>query len=265
MARAAPARSIGVSVAEANVKEPAAPISKHWLVNLAVFDIDGTLLNNLAGEDACYAQALREQFALADVDTDWAGYENVSDDGIAIEAYSRAYGRAPTAALRTATIDRFVALLQSTHASSAPVVAMRGASELLAELPVRGWAIALATGAWRRAAAYKLSAAGLRVDGIPLATSEDGPARVAIVTSAIARAQVQYGVPGFARVISIGDGVWDVRAAQALHLPFAGVGVGPSVDRLRGAGASHIIADYADLEGTLRVFEDVQIPHRAAL
>jgi len=41
--------------------------------------------------------------------------------------------------------------------------------------------------------------------------------------------------------------------------------VGLSVDRLRGAGASHIIADYADLEGTLRVFEDVQIPHRAAL
>ncbi len=234
-------------------------------MNLAVFDIDGTLLNNLAGEDACYAQALREQLVLADLDTDWARYEHVSDDGIATEAYARAYGCAPTAVLRAATIDRFVALLRAAHVSSAPLVALRGAHEVLAALPARGWAVALATGAWRRAAEYKLAAAGLPVADVPLATSEDGPARVAIVRSAIARAQAQWGVPEFARVVAIGDGVWDVRAAQALHLPFAGVGVGPSVDRLRGAGASHIIADYADLAGTLRVFDQVQVPRTAAL
>jgi phosphoglycolate phosphatase-like HAD superfamily hydrolase len=237
-------------------------MSRHRLVNLAVFDIDGTLLNNLAGEDACYAQALREQLALADLDTNWVSYEHVSDDGIATEAYARAYGRAPTAALRTATIEHFVALLRAAHVSSAPLVARRGAHELLAALPACGWAVALATGAWRRAAEYKLAAAGLPVDDVPLATSEDGPARVAIVTRAIARAQAQWGVSEFARVLSIGDGVWDVRAAQDLHLPFVGVGVGPSVDRLRGAGASHIIADYADLEGTLRVFDRGQVPRR---
>ncbi len=234
-------------------------------MNLAVFDIDGTLLNNLAGEDACYAQALREQLVLADLDTDWARYEHVSDDGIATEAYARAYGCAPTAVLRTATIDRFVALLRAAHVSSTPLVALRGAHEVLTALPTRGWAVAMATGAWRRAAEYKLAAAGLPVADVPLATSEDGPARVAIVRSAIARAQAQWGVPGFGRVIAIGDGVWDVRAAQALHLPFVGVGVGLSVDRLRGAGASHIIADYADLAGTLRVFDQVQVPRVAAL
>ncbi len=234
-------------------------------MNLAVFDIDGALLNNLAGEDACYAQALREQLALEDLDTDWASYEHVSDDGIATEAYARAYGCPPTAVLRTATIDHFVALLRAAHVSSAPLVALRGAHELLTALPARRWAVALATGAWRRAAEYKLAAAGLPIADVPLATSEDGPARVAIVTSAIARAQAQWGVPEFARVIAIGDGVWDVRAAEALALPFAGVGVGPSVARLRGAGASHIIADYADLAGTLRVFDEVQVPRRAAL
>jgi len=33
-------------------------------VNLAVLDMDGTLLNNLAEEDACYARASREELSL---------------------------------------------------------------------------------------------------------------------------------------------------------------------------------------------------------
>lgn len=234
-------------------------------MNLAVFDVDGTLLDNLAGEDACFAQALREQLALEDLDTNWASYQHVSDDGIATEAYARAHARALTASQRNSAIDRFVALLHSTHASSAPLVAMRGAHALLDTLRARGWAVALATGAWRRAAEYKLAAAGLDIVGIPLATSEDGPARVAIVSCAMSRARQQFGVRAFERVIVIGDGVWDVYAAHELQLPFLGVGGGPSVDRLRKAGASHIIADYNDLDDTLRVFDLVQVPRRAAI
>ncbi|WP_310570977.1 HAD family hydrolase [Gemmatimonas sp.] len=231
-------------------------------MNLAVFDVDGTLLSNLAGEDACYEHALREELSLATLDTDWASYLHVSDDGIATEAYWRAFARSPTTAERQATIERFVALLQIANQTSAPIAPMRGAVELLDTLRARGWAVALATGAWRRAAEYKLSAAGMRIVGLPLATSEDGPARVAIVQRAMERAQAVFGVHAFDRVIAVGDGVWDVDTARTLQLSFVGVGVGPSVDRLRAEGASHIIADFTDLEGTLRVFDVATVPGR---
>ena len=228
-------------------------------MNLAVFDVDGTLLDNLVNEDACYLRALREQLALPTLDTDWVQYENVSDDGIATEAYFRQFGQPLPVAKREATIGRFVELLQAVYRAS-PVSIMRGAPAMLAALESRGWAVALATGAWRRAADYKLGSAGLCVTGIPLATSEDGPARVAIVTSAIARAAARFGVKTFAHVVSIGDGVWDVNSARELALPFVGVGGGEQSDRLRFAGASHVLTDYYDVELALRALQIAQVP-----
>ena len=43
-------------------------------VNLAVFDVDGTLLQNHSSEDECYAAALRHVLGLRAIDLDWAKY-----------------------------------------------------------------------------------------------------------------------------------------------------------------------------------------------
>ena len=56
---------------------------------LAIFDVDGTLLDNMEVEDACYSAALREVLELPWLDTDWTHYEHVSDAAIAVEAYRR--------------------------------------------------------------------------------------------------------------------------------------------------------------------------------
>ncbi len=228
-------------------------------VNLAVFDIDGTLLDNLVDEDVCYARALREQLTLPLLDTDWSRYTHVSDDGIAAEAYAREFGRPLPAQLRADVIERFVSLLQSVHRAT-PFRLMHGAAEALNALPGHGWAVALATGAWRRAAEYKLAAAGLRVTGVPLATSEDGPARAAIVTQAIARAATAFGGGKFARVVAIGDGDWDVRCARELGVPLVGIGLGERADGLRAAGASHVLADYRDVDLVLSVLDIAEVP-----
>src|SRR2546423_125887 len=137
-------------------------------MNLAIFDVDGTLIDNLASEDECFERALREGLGLSALSTNWESYEQVSDQGIAVEAYRRHFQRPPPEAALAATVDLFVQHLERAH-SIEPLCAMLGATDLLDALREQGWAVALATGAWRRAAEFKLAAAGLdsRISQLP--------------------------------------------------------------------------------------------------
>ena len=83
-----------------------------------------------------------------------------------------------------------------------------------------------------------MGAAQLPAKDIPAAFAEDGPSRESIVRAAIERAKAQYRVRHFERIVSVGDAVWDVRAARRLQLPFVGVGTGQRAVLLREEGAS---------------------------
>jgi phosphoglycolate phosphatase-like HAD superfamily hydrolase len=227
---------------------------------LAIFDVDGTLLDNMEIEDACYSAALREVLELPALDTDWTRYEHVSDAAIAVEAYRAHHGSEPSAAQLEATAARFVRLLADAHQTDAGATrAVAGAGQLFEGLARHGWAVAIATGAWRRASELKLSAGGVRYTGVPMATSEDGPARASIVSAARARAERLHGVERFERVVSIGDGLWDVLAARELGLPFVGVGPDGRAERLRAAGVSVILEDYSDIAATVAALETAAV------
>lgn len=231
------------------------------IMNLAVFDVDGTLLNNLSCEDACYAQALRDVLRISALDTDWARYEHVSDAGVAVEAFRRQFDSDPTPEQVEATISHFLDLLAAAHrATPGSIQPVAGARHILRALADRGWAVAIATGAWRRAAEFKLSVAGVTHSGIPMATSEDGPARTAIIANARSQAERLHGIDAFDRVVSIGDGAWDIRAARALAIPFVGLAPGPRAERLRSAGASIVLEDFSDVGSTVTALETASIP-----
>ena len=68
------------------------------------------------------------------------------------------------------------------------------------------------------------------------------------------------GVPSYDRIVSLGDGIWDVSAAAALRLPFVGVGRGARADRLRAAGALAVLGDFADLAETLETLASAGPP-----
>ena len=221
-------------------------------MKLVIFDVDGTLLDNMESEEACYSSALREGLGITALDTDWRTYEHVTDEGVALEAYRRACGGTPSSELMGHTVARFVTLLSDAHLRT-PLRPIAGTAELLAALPKHGWSIALATGAWGQAARFKLAAAGLLVDRIPLATAEDGPARVAIVQAAWARAV--SGRPAFEQVLLVGDAVWDAAAAQAMRLPFVGRATGARAAELRTHGATAVLPDFTDFGAVILAFE----------
>ena len=231
--------------------------------NLAVFDVDGTLIQSDAMDSECYVAAFDEALGIADVDPDWTRYDHVTDPGITAQIIRERLGREPSAGELVRLQSAFLARLTQAARRDGAYAAMPGAAGLLAELRARdGWAVALATGGWRDAALFKIGCSGIDIDGLPAAFGEDGPSRQGIVCAAVDRARDAAGGADFARIICIGDGVWDVRTARSLGYPCIGVATGKRADRLAVEGASHVVADFRDLEAFLMALEDATPPVR---
>jgi phosphoglycolate phosphatase-like HAD superfamily hydrolase len=135
-----------------------------------------------------------------------------------------------------------------------------GANEVLRALPRAGWAVALATGAWRANFLAKTAAAGLRHRGLPVATGDDDVTRVGIVRAATAKAARAARVRRFARVVVVGDGVWDLRAARALGHGFVGVTASGGAAALRREGARALVRDYRSLDRFLDLLDRAPTP-----
>lgn len=232
-------------------------------MHLIVFDIDGTLLDSSAVDDACFVQAVRDVFGIEGISEDWATYEHCTDVAIASQLLRDRLGRSCAGADLDCFRQRFVELLTAAHAADESVFReVPGARSLVAELATNGTAVSLATGGFEQSARLKLRLARIECDGIPAAFSEDGPSREQIVTASIARAQHHHASCAFERVVSVGDGVWDVRTAASLSIPFIGIGDGERAVRLRQAGARTILADYADRSRFAEAIETATVPER---
>lgn len=220
-------------------------------MNLAIFDIDGTLIDSSAIDHQCFLETFESEFALRATDTDWRDYPHHTDHGLADEFLRRAWSREPKQEEIARHRAAFISLL---HARVGVLNEIRGARAFIDWIAKRGWKIALATGAWSESARLKLAAAGFRAD-LPLACCDDCVSREEVLQQAIDDGQ-------YSRIVVFGDGWWDVRTARNLELPFIGVGVGDAGDALRRAGASEIIADFADPEGVLAAMLRARPPRR---
>jgi phosphoglycolate phosphatase-like HAD superfamily hydrolase len=228
---------------------------------LAIFDLDGTLVQSYGPDGECFVAAFHDVFGIADVDTDWARYDHATDPGITAQIIHERQGREPSAGELDRLQSAFRVRLAEAASRDGAYAPLPGAAGLLAALRARAdWAMALATGGWREAALFKIGRSGLGLDDLPAAFGEDGPSRQGIVRAAIARAREHAGVDDFGRIVCIGDGVWDVRTATSLGLPCIGVGTGGRVERLAAAGASHVVPDFTDLEAIFNALEDATPP-----
>jgi phosphoglycolate phosphatase-like HAD superfamily hydrolase len=227
---------------------------------LAIFDIDGTLTDTNHVDDECYREALARALELTPAAIDWSGAPHVTDSGIfgwVCEAHQRPSPSVEhMARARSLFVDRLTAVL---HEDSARFAAIPGAASALRRAASGGWRLAVATGGWGPSARLKLRAAGLDVPDDVLACSDDAVSRADIVRLARRRAERFYGC-AFERVVSVGDGRWDVETALALDLPFIGIGSGTRAAALRAAGAGIVLADYSDLSAFERALESATVP-----
>jgi phosphoglycolate phosphatase-like HAD superfamily hydrolase len=132
--------------------------------------------------------------------------------------------------------------LKAVHQNNASVFpAIDGAMDLLRSLSGKGIPIAIATGDWQETVSFKLRAAGISFENIPMTTSSEFYSRADIIAGAVANAGRTLR-----EAVYVGDGVWDLRACRKLGIPF--VGVGHRIGKLRAAGATHFLPNLTSSE-----------------
>jgi phosphoglycolate phosphatase-like HAD superfamily hydrolase len=226
-------------------------------MKLVMFDIDGTLTQTDQADETCFVQALREVFCFSDVNTDWASYPYCSDSGILEALFQSRAGRSPLPAEVSAFQAHFLSLLASATAVQ-PFSPIPGARDFLCSLIVDpAFAVSLASGAWEGSARFKLASAGLALQQIPAAFSDDAHAREAIMQASLVRAALSHSRNAFDTVIYVGDGVWDARASRNLGFSFIGISHEPAkIERLYTEGARHVFHDYLDADSFMTALHE---------
>jgi phosphoglycolate phosphatase-like HAD superfamily hydrolase len=230
-------------------------------MQLAIFDIDGTLTHSNEIDNRCFIQAFADEFGICTNFAAWQDCPHITDSGLTHFILSRHLGREPLPAEFVRIEQRFMHLLtQAVSDEPDALPPLPGASAMLARLQREAnWQVAIATGCWTASAQFKLRHAQINCAGIPTATADAHHAREAILTDALLQAESLYQTV-FERVVYIGDALWDVRTTRNLHWPFVGVGGPRRAETLRNAGASHIIPDFNDYTALLDSLREAQVP-----
>jgi beta-phosphoglucomutase-like phosphatase (HAD superfamily) len=98
-------------------------------MNLAVFDIDGTLTESVAVDEACFVQAFHDVLGIGSINTNWLEYPFQTDSGLALEICRSHLGRDPDGAEISRLQSRFAELL-----AGQPIRDVPGAAALLHRL-----------------------------------------------------------------------------------------------------------------------------------
>jgi len=225
---------------------------------LVIFDVDGTLCDTYSVDDECFCETASEVLGVRLRPSSWEESPHITDSGIVEWLWMRHRRRPPT----DREVEMFVAqfegaLTRELERAPSRFSPIPGAAPFLALLQASGWRSVFATGGWAKTARLKLRAAGLPVEPL-LASSDDSHDRAEIFKVAHARAVAVAPQPG--RPVLVGDGIWDIRVASRFGWPFVGVGEGQRGELLRNAGASVVIPNFADLDASLGVLLDCEVP-----
>jgi phosphoglycolate phosphatase-like HAD superfamily hydrolase len=230
-------------------------------MQLAIFDVDGTLTQSNELDNHCFSRAFAEEFAIHTKSEHWHDCPHITDSGLTHHILTRHFGRAPLPDETVRVQRRFMQLL-SAAVTEAPhaMPPIPGACAVLDQLGQEAdWVVAIATGCWQASAHFKLNHAQINFTGIPTACADAWLAREEVLNDALRQAESFYQT-SFERVVYLGDGLWGVRTTRNLNLPFVGIGLDERAAALRNAGASHIIPDYTDFARFLDSLREAQVP-----
>lgn len=208
---------------------------------MIVFDADGTLIGGEPTDWASFEAAFLEVAGFALTSEFYDSIEEVTAKALVHQALADLEHQ-ERLLKEQAVAEGFLSRLKAAHREdSACFPAVEGAVALLHDLKAIGLRVAIATGDWRESITFKLRAAGIPCDDIPIVTSSEHYSRADII-----RAAVTESGGSIDDAIYVGDGLWDLRACERLGIPF--IGVGHRKDRLRKAGALHVLDDLRPAE-----------------
>jgi phosphoglycolate phosphatase-like HAD superfamily hydrolase len=204
--------------------------------NTIIFDADGTLIGGEPTDWASFEAAFLEVAGFALTSEFYDSIEEVTAKALVHQALAD-IDHAERHRKEQAVAEGFLCQLKAAHCNDrACFPAVEGAVALLHELKAAGLRVAIATGDWRESITFKLRAAAIPCDDIPIVTSSEHYSRADIIRAAVAEAGGSLD-----EAVYVGDGLWDLRACERLGIPF--IGVGHRKERLRKAGALHVLDD----------------------
>lgn len=186
--------------------------------SLVLFDIDGTLTDSVE----LHQKAFRDSLAAIGVSPfhgSFHSFQHHTDSHIARVLYETEHNRTFKRAIRQKFEETLFELITAQKVSEIP-----GAAMYVKSLEESEYAVCFATGSLLRAATHKLRLIGLSVHVELLVASDEIEERENIIVQAICKARTFYQVKSFDRIVSIGDGLWDLLAAKKLNLDFIGIG-----------------------------------------
>ena len=209
--------------------------------SLIVFDIDGTLTDSVKAHQKAFRETLF-QIGVSEINSEFKSFKHHTDSFIAKEIYEQNQNE-PFSRERAELFEK--GLTERIKLTSFREI--RGAKSLLDTLELDSeFGICYATGSLRNAAKHKLNSIGIQYEDWQLVASDRIYERENILRKAILNSSKHYDVETFDRIISVGDGLWDLLTAKNLKIEFIGVGE-KNKEVLMQNGAKLIVRDLQEL------------------
>ena len=212
-------------------------------MNLLILDIDGTMTQSgdhhlTAFKDAMHAVGIQE------INTNWEQYTHITDTHVFTKNYIAQFGEEPD----EMTFELLEEIMTSNIQEFVPPVELPGARQAVELLKAHpDFHFAYATGSLFEPAKYKLDETNIYYKEELLMGCNGYESREEIVTAAIDAAKEMYGVSEFENVLSVGDGIWDMKTAKNLNLKFLGIGE-EYKEVFANEGVKHFVDDWMGVD-----------------
>ena len=187
--------------------------------NLIVFDIDDTLTKSENQHQEAYVNTMID-FGITKINQDWKSYPNVTDSHILKLNYEANFNKE----FKLSFIPDFEKRMTDRMLTLAKTEEIKGASKIVDFfMKETDYAICFATGSLLQPALIKLTQANINFVPDLVEASNTIYTRENIVKSAIKKAKSYFQVKEFEKIISVGDGIWDLKTARNLGVHFLGI------------------------------------------